>query len=393
MRVPTETTAAGLASICSLFLTCAAAAEADGAAVQLTLGGGALGGRLAYGASGDVAIRGSYAKTFGRLDVGLSLAAGGGAQAVNADGSYLNLNFGGWVLGVGAVDRNWSYSPNTSLILSSNARPMPAGYVKRDLSQSASPLLSWVGPWGGEFLLGRGEGNTFMGARLELEPVAGLKVELVQAAQSSGGVGTLGAALFGDTNDGAGAEINKVAGVGLSYARGGDRLYVQAIGEDEAGGFPSCFMYLAGLERRVDVGGAPTTINLEWVDTRIDFTEGGFCGPNTAYNNGTHPYTYRGAVMGAPIDSEGRSVALRVSHDFGSYGLGWGLGHYIVNGQSSGAHRLSASRQSGMIYHVEVRRPLGGAVVSGRVSYQDFDLERGGIGSGLAVAISSEFTF
>ena len=34
-----------------------------------------------------------------------------------------------------------------------------------------------------------------------------------------------------------------------------------------------------------------TKIGLEYLDTRIDETTHGNCGPNTAYNNGSYKYT------------------------------------------------------------------------------------------------------
>jgi hypothetical protein len=184
-----------------------------------------------------------------------------------------------------------------------------------------------------------------------------------------------------------------MAGFGISYERKANRLYMQAIGEDEAGGLPSCWMHLIGFERSMDIGGKPFSLNLELVDTRIDHTENGFCGPNTAYNNSTHPYTNDAAVMGAPIDSESRSITLEVKHDLGEYDLKWGLGHYIINDQSSAVHRLSTSRTSGMSYHVGMSRPVGKLTVSGRITYQDFNLDKGDIGRGLAIGIVSEITF
>ena len=394
MNSLTKKTLTQVASIVSIVLMCTPTAKADGTTVKLSLGGGdVLNSRQIYGTSSNASIRGSYAKTFGRLDVGLSLAAEDSTQTFNADGSYVNLNFGGWVLGAGAVDRNWSYSPNTSLILSTNARPMPTGYIRKNLSQSTSRLFSWIGPWGGEFFLGEDNDKNLMGARLELEPVSGLKVEFLQTAQFTGGLGSLGTALIGNTNEGSGASINKMAGFGISYERKANRFYMQAIGEDEAGGLPSCWMHLVGFERSMDVGGKPLSLNLELVDTRIDHTENGFCGPNTGYNNGTHPYTNDGAVMGAPIDSESQSITLEVKHDLGEYDLKWGLGHYIINDQSSSVHRLSAGRASGMSYHVGMSRPIGKLMVSGRLTYQDFNLDKGDIGRGLAIGIVSEITF
>jgi len=270
---------------------------------------------------------------------------------------------------------------------------MPTGYIRKTLGQSTSPLLSSIGPWGGEFFLGEDNSTNFMGARLELQPLAGLKLELLQTAQFTGGLGSVGTALIGNTNEGSGAEISKMAGFGLSYARNNNRLYMQAIGEDEAGGLPSCWMYLVGLENKLDVGGTRTSVNLELVDTRINRTANGWCGPNFAYNNQYHRYTNDGVVMGAPIDSEGRSITLGVSHNFGSYNLEWGLGHYTINDQASASNRLSSTRQSGMSYDVGMSRQLAQFKISGRVTYQNFELDRSEITRGVAIGIITEYSF
>ena len=51
-------------------------------------------------------------------------------------------------------------------------------------------------------------------------------------------------------------------------------------------------------------------IGFEYIDTRIDTTEHGYCGPQTAYNNTDYPYTNYGKSMGASIDSEGKQYSV-----------------------------------------------------------------------------------
>jgi hypothetical protein len=378
---------------CSLLVT-ATLGRADERSIQFSLDTQKhLGSRGIYGTSSKASIRGSYTKTFGKLDLGLSLAASDDAQSFDADGSYINLTFGDWVLGAGAVDRNWSYSPNTSLILSANARPIPTGYIRKNLSQSKSPLFSWVGPWGGEFFLGEDNGKNFLGTRLEFEPIPSLHLELVQTAQFTGGLGSVGSALIGNTNEGPDVSTNKMAGFGISYERKANRLYLQAIGEDEAGGLPSCWMHLVGFERSMDIGGKPTTLNLELVDTRIDYTENGFCGPNMAYSNWYHPYAKDGTVMGAPIDSEGRSITFNAQHQIGVSIFEWGVGQYLINSDSSTRHRLSTGLESGAITYFAWTRQFQELKLSGRITYQDFDLDKVGMNRGVSFNFMAERQF
>ena len=70
-------------------------ANADSATLQLSLGTrDILHDRQVTGTNGKALVRGSYTKSFGKVDVGISLAVEDAAQTFNADGSYVNLNFG-----------------------------------------------------------------------------------------------------------------------------------------------------------------------------------------------------------------------------------------------------------------------------------------------------------
>jgi hypothetical protein len=356
--------------------------------------------RQLYGVRSEAWARGSYEASFGDFHLGLTLTADGQRGTVNADGSYVNVNFGNWVVGLGAEDRHWSYSPHTSLILSRNARPIPSIFLKKDTATEFShPFLSWIGPWEGEVFLGvdgRAAGQDdvrFFGARLAFEPHPGLQFELLRTAQFTGGLRAFGDVLLGDTNEGTTAEANQMAGFGVSYRFNQSRVYLQAIGEDEAGGLPSCWFYMAGIEHQASLGGANTVVNLELVDTRVGPTGNSFCGPNTAYNNGRHPYTSDGVVMGAPIDSEGKSIHLRVRHDLGAYGVDWGLGHYTVNDADTPSHRLSTGRVTGPVAHVGLSAEYEELRIGGRLTYQGFDLDKRDIERGLSVSVFAERRF
>ena len=94
------------------------------------------------------------------------------------------------------------------------------------------------------------------GARAVINPSERLSFEILQTSQWGGknnrlSKSTLSAILLNDTNSGESAEINKMAGFGLSYTiptnKNIYRVYGQAIGEDEAGSLPSCYSWIAGL--------------------------------------------------------------------------------------------------------------------------------------------------
>jgi hypothetical protein len=361
---------------------------------------GSLGERQVHGVSGDAWAMGSHDASFGNIDLSLNLSVDGGDGVVSASGSYISTSNGNWVMGLGAVDRHWSFSAHTSLILSRNAQPLPSIFLRTDQAIAFThPALAWTGPWSGEAFLAidgseAGQDDVrFFGVRLIFEPHPGLEFELVRTAQFAGGWQSFGDVLFGGTNEGTSAEANQMAGFGISYNRDSSRLYLQAIGEDEAGGFPSCWMYLAGVEQRAAIAGFETVMSLEVVDTRIKRTENGFCGPNTAYNNNTHPYTSDGVVMGAPIDSEGRSIHVRAQHDLGEHILDWGLGQYTINDASSTRHRLSSARVTGPVAHVGLSNGGPEKRIGGRVTYQGFDLDRKNIAQGVTLSVFAERQF
>lgn len=396
-----------LSIIISVAAVGAASASAETTSTNLGLGVISepfLGQREFLGWSEQGVGRLSHFRETGQFGLGLVLSAEPDGEGLRIDGSYLERRFGNWALGVGAIERHWSPSAYSSLILSKNARPVPSVYLaKRTPSAFETPLLAWLGPWDGEIFVGAtsstaGEHNGIAGARVAIRPFEGFEAEFVRTAQwESGGLDTLFDALVGNTNSGTNAEVNQMAGLGLSYRLPPSifpaRFYLQGIGEDEAGGLPSCFMYLAGVEFEGALGGVPTTLTVEGIDTRIDETPNGFCGPGTAYNNSRHPYTNFGAVMGAPIDSESHALQFRVRHQLEGLEWIWGVGHYTINDASLANHRLSSTRVSGPMAHVGFSAQLGAAEVEAMVVYQDFELDRADSERGLRVGLNLAMSF
>ena len=73
----------------------------------------------------------------GREDDGLAL-----------DGSYIAARLGNWSASFGQVDRWWGPAWDGSLILSTNARPIPAISIDRRVPEPfETKWLSWLGPW------------------------------------------------------------------------------------------------------------------------------------------------------------------------------------------------------------------------------------------------------
>jgi hypothetical protein len=324
------------------------------------------------------------------------------------DGSYLQYTKGIGTYGIGKVDRHWSFSDNTSLILSNNARPSESIYLK--LKNRFG--YNWLPPkanWSFEIFNGFTEGSLnssksmLLGMRAILSPVEGLDFELIQTSQWGGngfnnGMSSLDAALFFDTNDGSNSNINKMAGFGISYLIPTNimplRIYGQAIGEDEAGSLPSCFTYLAGLDWTNAKFRYPTIIGIEYIDTRIDFTTYGNCGPNTMYNNNTYDYTNYGKTMGTAIDTEGTSLAFYIRSQISQkINIEFATKSVVINDDNWSAHRLSSNRQSGFVSSLGVSWNKDNISFNGDIYNQAFNLDKANIKSGYSVGFSSSIIF
>jgi len=324
------------------------------------------------------------------------------------DGSYLQYTSDILTFGVGSIDRHWSFSDNTSLILSKNARPIKSIYLKLE-NRFNHYLLPSEASWSFETFNGFTEGSLnnsssmILGARATLTPILGLDFELIQTSQWGGkgqstGISALGSALFLDSNAGSNSNINKMAGFGISYTFPTKlmplRIYGQAIGEDEAGNLPSCFAYLAGIEWKNIKIKYPTTVGIEAVDTRINRTTHGYCGPNTFYNNNTYDYTNYGDTMGATVDTEGKSLEFfgksQISQNID---IKYSTKLVTINDKNWVNHRLSLKRQSGLINSLGFSWVKNNITFNGDIYSQNLSLKKANINSGYGVNFSSSIKF
>lgn len=358
---------------------------------------------------GDNAVGGlTFNRKTERYALGITLSGEDDGDGARLDHSFAEVYVGEFAFGAGAVARNWSPSRYNSLIMSGNARPFPSLYIRKEgFSSFDTAWLNWIGPWSGEIFVGQSEsdGNpnntNLLGMRLQLQPVKGLELDFVRTAQygGDGRSSSFSDALWGSTNEGAGSDANQLAGVGLSYALPENiaplRIYAQAIGEDEAGGLPSCFMYLGGIEGKGRMLGVPTTVTLEGATTEIGDTENGFCGSGTAYNNAAYGggYTNHEDVMGLPLDTDSRMVQLYVEHDLSQFDLHWSVGYHDINVTDRDDHRLASSAVDGAVARIGATKSWDGLSVTGDVLYQSYDLDRADVDSGLGVALQVSRTF
>jgi hypothetical protein len=358
----------------------------------------------------------SFGKGVSKLNVKYDTAKSSSQLALNydgynnfaLDGSYIQYTNGIATYGVGVVDRHWSLSKNTSLILSRNARPSKSVYLKLK-NKFGYEWLPQKANWSFEVFNGNTEGSLnnsksmLFGARAIISPIEGLDFELIQTSQWGGkeysaGISALSTALFKDSNDSTNSNINKMAGFGISYLIHNDkiplRIYTQVIGEDEAGNLPSCLSYLAGVELSNAKIIYPTTVGFEAIDTRVDTTTNGYCGPVTMYNNSTYDYTNYGKVLGTAIDSEGTSLELFGKSQISQkINIKYSTKVVVINDTSWSKHRLSSKRESGHINSLGISWDKDTISLNASVYHQDFDLDKANIKRGYGVSISSSIIF
>lgn len=250
------------------------------------------------------------------------------------DGSYAAVAIGNWMLSAGVLDRWWGPGWDSSLVLSSSARPIPALSLQRNFSERfENRWLRWIGPWTMTLIWGQLEdaravpNARFFGWQIGFRPMQGLEISLERTAQWCGsgrpcGFDTFTDLVLGRDNQGDEGVLrseepgNQLAGFSARWASpvgtAPYALYAQLTGEDEAGDLPSKFLGLFGAEVWGRWGDKlDYRAYLEVADTTCSFFDrpGEF---DCAYNNGLYPtgYRYRGRSIGHTADQDARIATL-----------------------------------------------------------------------------------
>lgn len=321
------------------------------------------------------------------------------------DGSYLAGTLGNWVLGAGAIDRWWGPGWHSSTVMSTNARPVPGVWINR---KSARPSgwrpASWLGPWNIIAFAGRMEGERvvpnpyLLGARATFRPWRHLEIGLSRTAQW-GGEGqsqswsSIWDAIIGRDNGQQGPAkdpANQLGGMDmrLGFPVGGMALglYVQSTGEDEAGGLPSKFMNLAGLDLATRAWGGEQRVYLEYTDT----TAGSWSGerrPNVAYEHSVYEtgYRFNGRNIASTWEGDSLVTTLGAMHFFrngSDLGLTISQAHLNRDGTMRGRAAGGSvpvlelpDAQKVMIYAASYRRPLLGGRITLAGYYTDKEID------------------
>jgi len=325
------------------------------------------------------------------------------------DDSHITFNYKNVKLGLGKISRNWSFSPRTSLFLSENARPTDSIFLKiRNEKESRNKYLAWM-PKSSIEIFNSKVKNTLtpnesilFGTRVIFSPSNSLDLEFIKISQlgekSYRNTKNFILSPFLNTNEGPNADINSVAGIGLSYSVPENimpiRSYFQLLGEDEANSLPSCFIYLLGLELTKPNRNAKARLGIEVVDTRTYFSTTGYCGPNSAYNNAFYNYTNYDKVLAAPIDTHGKSIELWGSSPLTkNTKINFSIKNLLINDAEMFGHRLSSSRQQGWSNYIGISWEKNNVSISSKLGYQNISLNNINISDGLNLNIISEIKF
>lgn len=285
---------------------------------------------------GSVAAGGSWLGE--RFAAGLRVAAVADpvdGQSVRLDGSYVGVTLGNVKISASTLERWWGPGWDGSLILSTNARPMPQLSIERNYADASRlPVLKWFGPWRASVSMGRAEhgdvavpGVRFFAARVAFKPRHWLEVGLSRTAQWCGegrpcDLDTFLDLLVGRDNPGDAQTVaaepgNQMAGYDFRlrspWAAAPVAVYGQFIGEDEAGGLPAKFIEQFGIETwGGTAGGSSWRLRLEYADTTCVPPTGDPLRDCAGYRSNPYPqgYAYRGRIIGHSLDNDGRSWSL-----------------------------------------------------------------------------------
>ncbi len=255
---------------------------------------------------------------------------------VRPDGTYIGAAIGNWMLSAGWQERWWGPGRDGSMILSTNARPLPSIGIQRNLSiASMSKWFRWMGPWTLTSFMGLLDDERVIddgllwGIRGSFRPTRGLEIGLSRTAQWCGtdrdcSLKAFLRVLNGNDNRGANVDLedepgNQLAGIDVRWALPRQlpvALYMQWIAEDtrRTGAQLHQWLEQVGVEYWGVTGGVSHRTHFEIADTscrRGSLGEGSVVS-NCAYNNSIFQtgFRYKGRSIGHPMDGDGRSYSL-----------------------------------------------------------------------------------
>jgi hypothetical protein len=284
------------------------------------------------------AFYGMEADWKGRVEEGFAL-----------DGSYIAARLGNWSTSFGQQERWWGPGWDGSLILSTNARPIPAISIDRRIAEPfETKWLSWIGPWSFHSFIGRMEEertvpNPYLwGMRGEVKPtiLGGLEIGFFRMMQLGGegrpeGLTTWADAFLSQDNYGANTGNNdrsnepgnQLAGIDLRWQPFDSpfAIYGQVVGEDEDKFLPNCLMFQYGIETWQKLENSTVRIFAEYADLTSYWWTGDPRTRNITYGHHIYNdgYRYLGRPIGHWADQDSQILSLGGVLQKEN-GIGWG---------------------------------------------------------------------
>ncbi|MBL1385850.1 MAG: capsule assembly Wzi family protein [Colwellia sp.] len=259
------------------------------------------------------------------------------------DGSYVAYRLGNWIFRGGAVEQFWGPGIDNSLIMSGNAKPLPAFSITREQSNAfETPWLNWIGQWSFTAQMAKLESTRVIpdallwSSRLNIRPLQQLEIAVSWSAQWAGegqpsSAGDFIDLITGQTEcvdatdncDLGNSELeskigNQLAGIDVRWS---DTLfskpyaiYASTIGEDASSQFkPADRAYLFGIQTTHRIYSQNVLINIEYIDTGVackTFTNSENCYYEHLDGNYKSGYRYHGRTIGSTFENDAQSVVL-----------------------------------------------------------------------------------
>jgi hypothetical protein len=318
---------------------------------------------------------------------------------VRFDNSMLGVVAGNWSIAASTQQRWWGPGWDGSLILSNNARPIPSLVIDRVFTDAfKSKWLSWLGPWDFSVMFGQLEKERavpnaqFFGLRFNFRPIPSLEIGLSRTAQWCGDgrpcdFDTFVDLLLGNDNRGSDGldestePGNQLAGIDFrwspSFIQRPIAIYGQFTAEDEAGGFPSRYLALGGVEMSgYMLERWSYRFYAELAGTSCDVLKEDIF--NCAYNHSIYKtgYRYRGRAVGHGADNDALLVStgwLMIDEKDSQWRVLLRFGELNRGGPSDARNTLTPTPQDIASIDLSHSRVFSFGVVDAGIGYEQID--------------------
>ncbi|MCY6412523.1 capsule assembly Wzi family protein [Acinetobacter sp. VNH17] len=330
----------------------------------------------------------------------------------NVEGSYLaGKLWNQWII-AGQIPTYWGPGHDGSLIRGDASRPVYGLTAQRAVQNAfETKWLSWIGPWQYQAFAGQLDDykavpNTkLIGLRLTAQPLPYLELGASRAIQIAGkgqpnSFKAYWNAVIGKDNgcDESGCvgddnASNQIAGFdgrlllqplfNLPIS-----LYTQFVGEDEAGGLPAKYLYLAGADFSSSYKNLPYQLYAEWADTRTNGQVSGISYSHHQYKDG---YYQHGFPLGHAMGGDGQMYSVGGDIRFDVMNRLSGRALYAKVNQSNLAINAAFPKEDTIkgldltwTHYIKPTLPLK---VNGWVSDSDLNGRDGGVSVGVEIPL------